>query len=359
MHAFARWLAIALAVPATLAAQKSESPDHKSDSTSHKPGRLFRTKETVPFWLESDFKTVFKDRDTTTGKTKRYPAVLRLLGDKGDTVSMPVQLATRGSFRLQLNRGGCACPPLKVYFDKEKTKGTLFSGQGSLKLVTHCNNGDRYAQNVLIEYAIYGMYNRLTPISLKARLASVTWLDPMNPKFTVTRPGIWLQDDDELAQEVRGKILKVGGHADEMEPRQMAITDVFQYMIANTDMSLQAAHNYRIIQTDTSMNYYPLAYDFDWSGLVDAPYARPDYRLAIKRTTDRLYRSAACHPPELLGEVTALFKAQKDSIYGVLRSIKELTPARLKEATGFLDEFYKELNDPGTVRRVFSQPCNR
>jgi hypothetical protein len=219
--------------------------------------------------------------------------------------------------------------------------------------------GDRHAQNTYVEYAIYGMYNVLTPISLKTRLATITWIDPNNPKFTITRPGFWTQDQDDMAKEVRGKVLmQTGGSAEQMEPRQMALTDVFQYMVGNTDFSLSYLHNYRIVQTDTSMNYYPMAYDFDWSGLVDASYAFPDYRLGIKRTTDRLYRGG-CHDPEVLAQGVALFKAKKDSIYGTLREIKDLAPSRLKEAETFLDEFYKELNDPGTVRRVFNNPCNR
>jgi len=202
------------------------------------------------------------------------------------------------------------------------------------------------------------MYNLLTPISLKARLANITWIDPNNPKFAITRPAFWTQDESDMAKTLRGKILmQQGGHSEEMEPKQMTLTEMFQYMIGNTDFSLSYLHNYRIIQTDTSTNWYPMAYDFDWSGLVDAPYANPDYRLGIKRTTDRLYRGG-CHDPAVLDAEVGVFKAKKDSIYGTLREIKGLTPARLKEAEEFLDEFYKDLNDPGTVKHVFNQPCN-
>jgi hypothetical protein len=353
MCRLARSLALALLTPAALVAQKPDSLAQKSDSGPHKAARLFRSKEPVTMWLQADFKTVFKDRDSMS--TKKYPATLKYLGEKGDTNTLEVQLGTRGHYRLRT----CEFVPLKVYFDKEKTKGTLFGGEGSLKLTPHCMKGDRHTQNIYVEYAAYGMYNLLTPVSLKARLAEITWIDPNNPKFTVTRPGFWTQDDDDMAKEVHGKILmQTGGGASQMEPHQMALTDVFQYMVGNTDFSLSYLHNYRIIQTDTSMNYYPMAYDFDWTGLVDAPYATPDYRLGLKRTTDRLYRGG-CHDPEVLAQEVALFKAKKDSIYGTLREIKGLAPARLKEAESFLDEFYKELNDPGTIRRVFNQPCNR
>jgi len=116
------------------------------------------------------------------------------------------------------------------------------------------------------------------------------------------------------------------------------------------------------VQSDTSMNYYPVAYDFDWAGLVDAPYAFPDpiiQRYGARRVTDRVYRGTTCHSPELLAEVVNLFKAKQDTIYGVLRGVKGLSAARLKEATTFLDEFYKGLNNPGNAIKTFSRPCNQ
>jgi hypothetical protein len=347
----ARWrpslLLPALMFPALLAAQQG-------DTAAKKTARLFRATDPVVMWLSADFKAVFKERDSTS--TKQFPASLRYLGEKSDTVSLDVRLSTRGHYRLKPNT--CSVPPLKVWFDKEKTKGTLFAGHGSLKLTTHCQKGERYAQNLYVEYAAYGMYNVLTPLSLKARLATINWQDINDPGFAITRPGFWVEDDDDMAGRNRGKILKqTGGHAEEMEPRQMAITDLFQYMIGNTDFSLMMLHNYRIVQTDTSMNFYPMAYDFDWSGLVSAPYARPDYRLPIKRVTDRLYRGG-CHSGELLAETVGLYKAKREEIYGVLRGIKDLTPSRLKEATEFLDEFFKLIDDAGAVRREFRRVCN-
>lgn len=341
------------AIPAGLAGQAAAPPKPDKSDSVHRAARLFRSTEPVVMWLEGDLKSVFKDRDSMS--TKRHPATMRWLEQESDTQTTTIDLKTRGHFRLRT----CSVVPLKVYFDKEKTKGSIFGGEGSLKLTPHCQKADRYAQNIYIEYAIYGMYNILTPISLQARLATVTWIDPKDPKSTVTRPAFWTQDEEDMAKEVRGTILmQQGGTASQMDPRQMAITDVFQYMIANTDHSLWALHNYRIIQTDTSVNYFPMAYDFDWSGLVDAPYAFPDSRLPIKRTTDRLYRGG-CHPPELINETLKLFREKKDAMYGVLRGIKDLTPARLKEAIEFLDEFYKMIDDPGQVNRELRRVCER
>lgn len=304
-------------------------------------------------WLSGDLKPLLRDRDSTS--TKRFPATLRFLGEKGDTVTLDVQLATRGHFRLR--NSSCSVPPIKVYFDKEKTKGTIFGGEGSLKLTTHCQKPDDYAQRIYIEYAIYGMYNALTPVSLQARLAEVHWNDLKDPGFAVVRPGFWTQDEEDMAKVNKGKIVMTqGGHAEDMDPMQMTITDLFEYMIGNTDFSMSMLHNYRIVQTDTSMNYFPMAYDFDWSGLVDAPYAFPDSRLPIKRVTDRLYRGA-CHSPAELAAAFAKFKAKKGEIYAQLTGIKGLDPKRLKTATDYLDEYFRIIDDPREVKREITRVC--
>lgn len=349
-------LALSLAVPAHLASQPADSA--AGDKGPHKAARLFRSSEPIALWLTADFKTVFKDKDSLS--TKRYPAKLQYLGEKGDTVSLDVELGTRGHFRLRT----CDFLPLKVYFNKEQSAKGPFGGEGSLKLGTHCKNSDAFIQNTYVEYAINRMYNLVTPLSIKARLSNVTWMNPKDPKFTVTQPGIWYQDEDDLMKEVGGKIvMQQGATGASMEPRQMAINDIFQYMIGNTDFSVWALHNYRVVAMDSSANWYAFAYDFDWAGLVNAPYAAPDAQLQIKynvtRVTDRLYRSVVCYPPDLLSKTVDLFKARKDSIYGTLRTIPELKPNRLKDAEGYLDKFYKELDDPKKVRSVFEEPCKR
>jgi len=46
-------------------------------------------------------------------------------------------------------------------------------------------------------------------------------------------------------------------------------------------------------------------------------------------------------------------------MYRHLTGIKELTPDRLKEATDFLDEFYKMSTDQGQVNRELRRVCDR
>ena len=356
MSRLLRFVPFALVLPTVLAAQPSD--DSGTTSFARRPARLFRTLEPVHLTLEADFKQVFKDRDSLS--TKKFPARLRFAGENGDTTTLDVELETRGHFRLRT----CEFLPLKIRFNREQTRGTMFGGENTLKLGTHCRNNERYVQNTYVEYAANRMYNLLTPLSLKVRLANVTYVDPNNPKFTVTQPGIWFEDQDDLVKQHGGKIvMEQGATGALMEPRQMALNDVFQYFIGNTDWSVYALHNYRIMAHDSTSEWSAIAYDFDWSGLVNAPYAKPDPKIMekyrVSRVTDRVYRSVSCYPPELMSQVLGLFQTKKDSLLGTLREIPDLSPERLKEAEDYLGKFYRELEDPKTVKKVFEEPCRK
>ena len=109
--------------------------------------------------------------------------------------------------------------------------------------------------------------------------------------------------------------VKGAGSAD-LEPRTAAIMGLFQYMIGNTDYSVPVLHNVELMARDTSV--YPIAYDFDFSGAVNARYATVDPSLSIRRVRDRLYRGY-CVPSDAYAPAFALFKAKRDSIYALYR----------------------------------------
>src|SRR2546428_766083 len=153
--------------------------------------RLFDAPEALPLTLTADFNALSKDR----GETKQeHAGVLAFVGPAGDSVALDVRLRTRGHFRLQ--RRNCDFPPLKLSFDKQQVKHTVFAGQGSLKLVVHCQDRDSYEQNLLQEYLLYRVFNLITEKSFRARLARVTYLDRSGKAKPVTRYAFFIEDDD-------------------------------------------------------------------------------------------------------------------------------------------------------------------
>jgi hypothetical protein len=319
-----------------------------------RPERLFRSRDPLELTLRAPLGELFKDRDTLVSKPQA--GVLELTDEKLGAISLPVTLETRGHFRLK--RSTCSFTPIKVTFDKEKAKGTVFNDQKSLKLATHCQNAGRNEQNLLIEESIYRMYNALTPLSHLTRLAKIKYI-PEDSTKTVTKYAFFVEDDDDLAKRNGAKLLmQQGGAFSDMEPQQMDLLATFEYMIGNTDWSVFAIHNIRVLDVGSAAGgyYYPVAYDWDFSGLVGASYAAPDERLPIKSVKTRLYRGPCRKIEELLPTIEK-FNSTKDSIYGVLKGMPGLEPNRLKEATDYLDGFFDQIKKPKDFNGAMGYAC--
>ena len=72
------------------------------------------------------------------------------------------------------------------------TSLSLFAGQRQLKLVTHCRASEGFQQYVLMEYATYRLYNQLTPMSFRARLAKIDYVAADGRPIT-SRVGFFLE----------------------------------------------------------------------------------------------------------------------------------------------------------------------
>src|SRR3989475_66733 len=145
----------------------------------------------------------------------------------------------------------------------------------------------------------------------------------------------------------------------ELDFEQTGLAMVFQYMIGNTDFAVTALHNIVLIQDSVGI-VYPVPYDFDWSGVIWTPYARPDARLPIQTVRQRTFRGM-CLAPEELAAVFIRFNAQKEAIYALYHGLEPegLEPKRVKQALDYYDEFYKTINDAGRTRQEFMRTCQR
>jgi hypothetical protein len=310
--------------------------------------RLFAAPDAVALSLASDFKTINKDR-STEGK-KHYPGVLTWTSEDGRTQTLHVTLRTRGHFRLRATT--CSFVPLRVEFDKNEVKGTLFDHQKSLKLITHCQNDKEYEQYVMREYLVYRVLNLLTPRSFRARLATMRYVQSSTEKPIITRLGMFLEDDDDVARRMEGRAMDLQRALfKDVDPNTLTMTMVFEYMIGNTDFSLYALHNVRLIRTPEKVTY-TVPYDFDLSGLVNTKYAIPDRAFGLKSVRDRRYRGP-CRASDDLQPVLDQFKAHRDEIFALYDSLPDLDAGYRREAKDYLAEFFRTLDRPGDVKRTF------
>jgi hypothetical protein len=341
-------LAAGLAVAATTG--------HAQDSAAAKdrrPTRLFRDSTPITFTLTADFKTIFKDRDTLS--TKRFPATLVFRTEAGDTGTQIVELSTRGHSRLL--PVVCDFPPIRVHFPPGDQRLPMFRGQGALKLSVNCRPKNKeYESFVLEEFLLYRFYNLFTDLSFKVRLAKATYVDVVRGDTVASGPSFFVEDASDMARRNGGELFEQAGvRFGDVDSVTILRATVYEYMIGNTDWALQLLHNFRIVRVEPGF-YYPVPYDFDFSGIMKTPYAHPSQQLPIRSVRERLYRGP-CPTMDDLAPIFAEFNARKDAIYAMYQTFPGVDPKRSAQALQYLDEFYKTINDPKKANTEFRYNC--
>ena len=260
-----------------------------------------------------------------------------------------IELEARGHFR----RGYCYLPPLKLVF--KNNPSCAFYRLKGLKLVAPCSLTDIDDQNLLKEYLTYKIFNLITDMSFRVRLLNLTYVDSSGRRTTFTKHAFLLEDIKEVAKRNActdwsdKKFFSEGTNR-----RQMTITNIFEYMIGNTDWAVPVNHNIKLIhsKTDSLSRPYVVPYDFDFSGLVATNYSTPNEKLGIETVQQRLYRGFPRSMAEL-NDVLDIFKGQKQNVYAVINNFRLLSPVAKKDMIDYLESFYKTINNPAEVQQVF------
>ncbi len=325
-------------------------------------GPLFTSHDLLQLTIEAPLNTIFKERGQ---ESSYHDAVMKFTASDGTPVTLGIKVKTRGLKRLQ--RSTCNFPPIRVNFARKEVENTVFAGQDKLKLVTHCQNGRaEYEQHVLLEHLIYRAYNLLTDLSFRTRLARITYIDTERDDQPLTKYAFFIEDEDLLA-EARGwqalELMQVPPAA--YDQAQLNLVDVFQYMVGNTDWDAylkdaaqpSCCHNIKVIG-NLGGPVFPVAYDFDWTGLVDSRYARPAELLGTRSVRQRVFRGL-CRPQESVAAVFPLFNEKREAIYALFRGQEGLDEKHIEESIEYLDEFYEIINDSKKVEREMIRKCRR
>jgi hypothetical protein len=314
--------------------------------------RLFREIEPLTFTLTGDFSAVNKERNPDNRKL--FPAALTV-EDVRAPQDLAVKIGSRGHFRLMARN--CDFVPIRMEFPRDgETAGTIFESQTALKLGTHCRSDREYDNYTLREYLTYRLFNLVTPLSFRARLARATYVDSKTKKTIANRYAIFVEHENEVARRFGGRIVELQRMVfDDLDAPTLNRMMLFEYMIGNTDFSIWALHNVRVVQ-DRNRKLYPVPYDFDLSGLVHAPYATPDPRIGIRSVLDRLYRGP-CRTLDQFDEAAAPFRARRDDMFTLLDSMKDLQLAARSEARNYLEGFFHSIERPDSIRRQLVSNC--
>jgi hypothetical protein len=318
------------------------------------PHELFASEAPLVLSLEADFDQLKDDRSQ---ESEDRPGRVTLSDPGGDQISLPVLVRTRGNFRL---RGDiCAFPPLRLEFPADSALGTVFDGQDKVKLVTHCRDWDSYEQNVLEEYLAYRIYNQLTDVSFRVHLALITYVDTSGKDEPVSRAAFFIESEDALAARLEGEMLEVPvANPEDYPPQQIGLVNLFQFLIGNTDWSAVRFHNVKLVRV--GWEYLPIPYDFDFSGLVDAPYAGPSPYVAhrIRTVRERLYWGV-CSERIDFEDLFSRFNERREEILDLVRTQPGLRDRNIRMATTYIEEFYGIINDAHEADWQILSACRR
>jgi hypothetical protein len=332
-----------------------------AEDKAAKPAKLFTTNDTLKITLTAPW------RDITRRKKNQdpYPATLEYTDELGNTARLPLTVERRGITRQE----ACKFPPIKLRFDKPDVKGTTFRGQKSLKMVTHCQKASGYEYYYILEYLAYRMYNQITDMSFRVRPLEATYVDSENNDRELSRFAFLVEDDSDVADRFDLKKLRIPkAKLRQLDSKTTAAFGLFQFMIANVDWSAllgpdpeECCHNVKLIGPEPLQagdTIYPLPYDFDSAGLIDAKYARPPEGLPIKYVTQRLYRGYCANNDEL-ETARNRFLEQEQAIYGLVSSEPRLESKHRDNALDFLGDFFKVLHDDGEFRKQVMEKCRK
>lgn len=354
MRALILGVALTLGAAPLLAQQPAQSGDSaRRDSVARREralnARLFASDSVLQFTLTTNFRRLRRER---RGETPMQPgAITYTAGDS--TVRVPLQLRVRGIWRRQ----NCDFPPIRLDFARDSVKGTVFARQDQPKLVSHCRDNDTFEQYILQEFQLYRVYQQVTPYAHRARLARVTYMDSGATRPVATRYAILVEEASDVAARTNARRLQqLGANPSDVDYDESAILGLFEYLAGNTDFSISALHNIELF-TD-AMAVHPVAYDFDFSGMVNARYAAPDPKLDIPDVRTRLFRGY-CVPPESFARAAAVFREKKDAIYALYRDplAQLMRPDERESSIHYLDEFYRVLEDPQRFQREVVSKC--
>ena len=354
-----RRLAVAalLAAAAGRGAAQVPTPEPRPDSSrglrAREVAALFRTDSVLDVTIRTDLRGLFGDRDTLRAVWRA--GTITWPGPDSE-LTAPLDLRTRGMYRLRQ----CEIPPIRLRFADSLVRGTPWRNLRRPKLVSACFDRDNYEQYVLEEYAIYQVLRLFTPISYAARLLRVTYRDVQDRRRPFTRYAFVTEDPDRFARRIGAAQVEttVGAFLPRLDQEYYALLAVFQYFIGNTDWSVPGHHNIALYRVAGAT--YGVPYDFDWSGVISAPYARPAPQLPINQVSERIYRGYCGQPDEVLEPVLARFEALRDSIADIYRRLSSLQPRNLERTLRYYDEFYRRIADrQHFYRTVVARDCLR
>lgn len=308
---------------------------------------------TLELTLETDFKNLVKKKY----QEEYQEATLKLADTLGTPIVYKAKIRTRGNIRKKV----CYYPPLKLKFKKSwLVENGMDSTFNDLKLVIGCRKGDFYNGLVLKEYLAYQLFAVLSEHHFRTQLVSITINDTGDSWKPYQTKAFIIENQDELAFRFDGRCTKPRIMSNKrIWKRQLALVALFQYMIGNTDWAFSNSHNIRFLRSRNNMKAIPIAYDFDYSGMVNAPYAVHRESLddtGMEDIRDR-YFLGSCENKKAFEAVRTIFLEKKAAFYQVVQEFEDLSEKDRKIILHYFDDFFDIMESPKAFQKQIIDAC--
>lgn len=311
---------------------------------------LFRSDSVLEVSLELPIKEVVND----TKERMKHDAKLYYTQTDGSIVNHAIKVKVRGKTRAL--KQTCSFPPLEVNFNKTDTKNTVFHDQKKLKLVTHCMNDDEYEEYVQKEYVVYKIYDKISPYSFNTRLFKINYVDANNPKRKNMHYGFFIERLKDVAKRNNMRVLKDSIRIQEVVNKEdLDKLVMFEFMIGNLDWSIPKMHNMKLIIGDKGSLPMAVPYDFDYSGMVDTPYALPPEESNFADVKTRHFRGF-CRQDGYKSTIEFYLSLEQD-LLNEIEKADYLRDQTKKAMTKYMNSFYKNLKDPKYVDKKINKAC--
>lgn len=323
--------------------------EEKNQSTK---SALFSGSEPIEIVLQMDMTKVFDDKS----EDPQYNEAL-LIQKMGDNKIRTFNIKIKARGRTRRLEDICEFPPLKINFEKKSTENTVFEGQDKIKMVTHCKESESYQNYTNLEYLVYKTYNLITDYSYRVRLVHVTYQDTKQNYPDMVKTGFLIEDEKQMAERIDGFITdKRIWSSDSCNQQAVNILSLFQFMIGNTDWWIHTRHNVDLVQTEHN-GLIPIPFDFDYSGIINTPYAIPSTELPIIGVKTRFLKNS-CHDESHYHQVVALYNEKKPEILSMIEHSEYLDKKYIKTSIHYIEAFYKIINNPEKFNKYLTQTCD-
>jgi len=307
---------------------------------------LLTADEGATIVLDIDIDSILKYRKTV----QYFPGVLR--SGPEFQYDFKVEVRPRGKFR----RKRCEMPPLKLKFKKSSLSKHNLDTLNEIKLVLPCADDPASEELVIREYIAYRIYESLSPYSVRARLINLEMKSSKGKGTPQKMIAILVEHEEQVAKRLNGTVHQEWGlKAEQMNTDQVALMLCFEYLIGNTDFDVSAFRNNLQFIPAGDTKVITIPFDFDFSGLVSAPYASPNSETPLKNVRDRCMMTNDI-PVESHQKALETIRLHQTEILALCQN-NGLRKKTITEMTNYLNHFFTSSADKQDLPAVLTMPA--